>query len=324
MSRRSLVEKYKEPVEFAEKQLSVFWLPEEIKVEKDVQDILVNFTEAEKHAVITTLKLFTKYEDFAGEEYWGGRYKRIFDGTEFRRMASVFSMFETAVHLPFYRKINELLNLNTDDFYEDYVNNPVLKSRMEFVDTSVEGEDDLESLAVFSMVEGAVLYSAFAFLKHFQANGKNKLLNIVRGINFSVRDENLHSIGGAWSFKHLKEQRQLSEEQEEILHTKIVKAAHTLLEHESGIIDMLFEKGNIEGITPIQLKHFVESRLNQCLHELGYKKEFDVKYNPIADWFYKNITSFTFNDFFTGQGNQYHRNWDSTSFVWKKTESENE
>ena len=39
-----------EPVEFADQQLKVFWLPDEIKVEKDIQDVLVNFTPAEKHA----------------------------------------------------------------------------------------------------------------------------------------------------------------------------------------------------------------------------------------------------------------------------------
>jgi ribonucleotide reductase beta subunit family protein with ferritin-like domain len=46
------------PVEFTNRQLKIFWLPEEINVEKDIQDVLVNFTPAEKHGVITTLKLF--------------------------------------------------------------------------------------------------------------------------------------------------------------------------------------------------------------------------------------------------------------------------
>jgi len=90
----------KEPVEFANQQLKVFWLPDEIKVEKDIQDVLVNFTPAEKHGVITTLKLFSIYETHAGSEYWGGRFRRIFGGAEFERMASVFSMFELAVHAP--------------------------------------------------------------------------------------------------------------------------------------------------------------------------------------------------------------------------------
>lgn len=313
---RSLVERYKEPVDFAEKQLSVFWLPEEIKVEKDIQDILTNFTESEKHGVITTLKLFTKYEDFAGEEYWNGRYKRIFPSIEFGRMASAFGMFETCIHLPFYRKINELLNLNTDEFYDSYIEDPILKERMDFVDTAVNSSDDLLSLAVFSMIEGAVLYSAFAFIKHFQTNGKNKLNNIVRGINFSVRDENLHSVAGAWSFKHLLSTMPKDLLAEERLEADIIAAAKTLCDHEFLVIDKIFEKGQMDGITPTQLKHFVESRINQCLVELGYKKIYAVKYNPIAEWFYDNINAFTFNDFFAGVGNQYNRSWDETGFVW--------
>ena len=59
--------------EFNTKQMHIFWLPEEIKVEKDIQDVLVNFTPAERHGVITTLKLFSIYEDHAGNEWWGGR-----------------------------------------------------------------------------------------------------------------------------------------------------------------------------------------------------------------------------------------------------------
>lgn len=87
------VEEYKEPIEFANKQLQIFWLPDEVKVEKDIQDVLVNFTPAERHGVITTLKLFSLYETHAGDEYWGGRFKKMFDGAEFHRMAAVFAMF---------------------------------------------------------------------------------------------------------------------------------------------------------------------------------------------------------------------------------------
>ena len=65
------IEEYKEPVEFANKQLHIFWLPDEVKVEKDIQDVLVNFSPAERHGVITTLKLFSLYETHAGDEYWG-------------------------------------------------------------------------------------------------------------------------------------------------------------------------------------------------------------------------------------------------------------
>ena len=33
------IEEYKEPIQFANDQLKIFWLPDEIKVEKDIQDI---------------------------------------------------------------------------------------------------------------------------------------------------------------------------------------------------------------------------------------------------------------------------------------------
>jgi ribonucleoside-diphosphate reductase beta chain len=312
------ISEYKEPLEFEKKQLEVFWLPGEINVEKDVQDVLVNFTEAERHGVITTLKLFSLYETHAGTEYWGGRFRKIFNSSEFERMAACFSMFELCVHGPFYNKINELLHLNDKSFYTEYVNNPVLNARIEFIGEVIDDPDDLISLGVFSMVEGVILYSNFAFLKHFQSQGKNKALNIVRGINFSLRDENIHSQAGAWSFRLKKQLSNLSPEQEVILEAKIRDAARRIYEHECEIIKMIFEKGTIDGITEIQLIHFIKSRINECLKQLGYTREFNVTYNPIAETFYKAIGDYTFNDFFSGIGNQYHRNWDEKAFIWKK------
>lgn len=316
------VTEYQEPIEFAEQQLKVFWLPDEIKVEKDIQDVLVNFSEAEKHAVITTLKLFSLYETHAGDEYWAGRFKKMFDGSEFHRMASVFSMFELAVHNPFYNKINQLLNLDTPEFYLSYQDNDVLKDRIKHIGEIIDTEDDLLSLAGFSMVEGAILYSNFAFLKHFQSQGKNKLMAVIRGINFSVRDEHIHSIAGAWCFKHkLQQYKNTNPEQYEDyvkdLEAKIRGLANTILEHEKEIIAMLFEKGKIEGITAHQLENFVQTRLDECLKQLGFTKEFDVKYDVISEWFYKGINDYQFVDFFSGQGREYNRNWDQQGFVWK-------
>ncbi len=312
------IEEYKEPTEFADQQLKVFWLADEIKVEKDVQDILTNFTEAERHGAITTLKLFSLYETHAGDEYWGGRFKKMFDGAEFHRMAAVFSMFELGVHTTFYNKINQLLHIDTPEFYLSYLDNEHLKGRVEHIGTIINDPDDLVSLAGFSIVEGAILYSSFAFLKHYQSQGKNKLMNVVRGINFSVRDENIHSVAGAWCFKLKKKQANLNEKQEKELHEKIITCAMQLYEHEKQIAKMTFEKGKIEGITEKQVVHFVESRINECMLQLGYPKIFEVKYNPIAEYFYTGINNYTFNDFFSGMGREYNRNWDESGFVWNK------
>lgn len=320
---KSFLTHYKEPEDFRDKQLEIFWTAHEIKVEKDVHDILTNFTEAEKHGVFTTLKLFTHYEAKAGEEYWTGRFMRMFPRHEFTSMASVFGMFELAVHAPFYNKINTLLNAHDDGFYTDYINNPVLKARMESIDEIINHPNDLVSLAGFSLVEGVILYSSFAFLKHFQSLGKNKLLNVVRGINFSTRDENLHAMAGAWCFKELLIQREITGIDFHRLTESINSVAHTLYEHECQIIDMIFEKGDIEGISARELKYFVMQRINLCLNNLGMLSLYSMSemglssWGTISEWFYKGINNYQSNDFFTGQGREYTRNWNETGFVWK-------
>lgn len=313
---KSFLSHYKAPEDFRDKQLKVFWTATEIKVEKDIHDILTNFSEAEKHGVFTTLKLFTHYEAKAGEDYWTGRYMRMFPRHEFTSMASVFGMFELAVHAPFYNKINTLLNANDDGFYTDYVNTPILKSRMEFVDDVISCGDDLVSLAVFSMVEGVILYSSFAFLKHFQSLGKNKLLNVVRGINFSVRDENIHALATAWSFRELLRQKATSLWELELITTRVLESASVLYEHECQIIDMTFAHGDIEGITADQMKLFVQNRIDLCLGNLGIAPLFRSAQSSIGEWFYKGINNYSSNDFFSGQGREYSRDWDESSFIW--------
>jgi len=315
---------YDIPVEMAKAQNEVFWLADEIKVEKDVQDIMVNMTESERHGVITVLKLFTLYELVAGKEYWGNRIMKAFPRPDIQMMASSFSYFELNVHAPVYNKLNEALHLNTEEFYLSYADDPILKERMSFIGKLVTSKDDLLSVAAFSLVEGAVLYSAFAFLKHFQSNGKNKLLNVVRGINFSVRDENLHCLGGAWLYTQCKEEMQAEGKKDdayyEEIEQKIIEAAKTIYEHEARIVDMVFEEGPMDGITDVQMKRFIESRLDLCLKNLGIAKQFGTNYNPIAEWFYDGINAYQMNDFFTGVGNSYNRNWSENHFTWGQTE----
>lgn len=318
---KSYVTHYPDAIKFCEQQEQIFWTANEINVEKDKQDMLVNMTEAERHGVTTTLKLFTLYECIIGTDYWLGRAMETFPRPEVQRMCSVFGMFELNVHAPFYSKLNKVLGLDSDEFYLGYINDPILRDRIAFIDGVVNHPDPLVSLGCFSMVEGAVLYSSFAFLKHFQINGKNKLLNVVKGIDFSLRDENLHSVAGAWLYRTLREEllgegggdvqdrlRNVSE--------RILEASRAIYEHESKIVDMIFEKGEIEGITKGQMKRFVMSRINLCLAQLGLPSQFEVVNDEISKWFYDNANAVSFHDFFVGVGNSYNRNWNQGDFIW--------
>ena len=312
-----LVAEYPVILEYIEKQMSVFWTHSEIKMEKDVHDILVNMTEAERWGVIEVLLLFTQYEVFAGTEYWNGRFARMYPRIEFQEMAAVFGMTELAIHKRFYQRINELLRIHTNEFYSKFAEEPALKQRIDFLDEMInQQDDDLLSVAVFSMLEGAILYSAFAFLKHFQSQGKNKMKALVSGINFSVRDENLHHEAGAYTFRTDVEQSKMSPEKLQALYAKIYKAAEVLRDHEHTIVDRIFAKGRIEGMTSHQLKNFVDSRIDLCLQNLGLSAMYQPASNPIAEWFYLGISSSKIHDFFNSQGSEYNRNWSEDSFDW--------
>ena len=305
---------YPEAIKFSDTQLGIFWSANEIDVEKDVQDILVNMTESERHGVITVLKLFTKYETEIGNEIWGKRIKRMFPRPAIQTMATTFSFFEISVHARFYNKINEVLNLDTEEFYEEYIDDPALKERMDFIEEYITSKDDELSLAVFALLEGVVLYSSFAFLKHFQSEGKNKLKNIDSGIAFSVRDENLHAEATAWLYR--TSCSELGREEDTDLHGKIYDATEVCVQHEFAIIDKIFEKGNIVGITDHQMKNFVMSRANLILKNLNLEPLYKVDYNPIAKWFYRDINVVNFHDFFDRTGNSYTRDWNESKFNW--------
>lgn len=306
--------------EFRDIQLKKIWFPLETRVEKDIHDIKTNLTEAERYGLFKVLKLFSKYEMQAGSDYWTGRYMDIFKRHEFQSMASVFGMFELAIHKVFYNRLNELMTVADDSFYLDYKENPNLKARIDFIDSIVDHEDDLISLAGFSFVEGAILYSSFAYLLHFQNNGKNKLHNTVAGIQMSLIDESIHFYASAYSYNLLKEEKKISSIRNKKNEDLIYEMAENMVCHEDMITKSIFEKGEIEGITEKDLLLFNRNRVDDCLAKLQIAPLFNAKESSINNWFYRSINSYIQNDFFVSKGREYTRKWDMDAFKWNNVQ----
>lgn len=217
----------------------------------------------------------------------------------------------TGIKQTVYNQINEALGLANESFYSEYVNDPLLAERIQFLenyaDIEKHGVDNF--LTVLALTEGAVLYSSFAYLKHFQSNGKNKIPTVVAGINFSVRDESLHSAGSAWLYRQLREEGGVANEGE------VYGLAEVVRQHEHAIVDKIFERGAVEGITATQMKNFVDSRVDLVLRQLGYKSVYNPSHNPIAEWFYKSTNDYVANDFFVRTGREYTRGRNEEEFV---------
>lgn len=303
---------YPQANKFMSEQIKHPWTPDQISVAGDVQNYHTTFTEAEQHGINTVLKLFTNYEVHVGD-YWIDVIYKYFQPYEIRAMATTFAAME-GVHALFYDKLNDALNLSNKEFYLSFTKEPAMKRRMETIEKYLKVKTDRDlplSLAAFAFVEGVVLYSSFAFLLSFDA--RSKLTNVATGLRYSVRDENLHAMADCWLFRKLLEEFKIKPSK---LENKVKTMAKEFYELEAEIIENIFAKGNIEGISKEDLKIFVKSRINKKLQDLGFSKLYDILENPVAEWFYKDINAREFTDFFHEEPSAYSHKWDFSNVTW--------
>lgn len=323
----SFVTEYDQADYMAEQQMNIVWFPKELGVEKDEGDIRTKCTEGERHGITTVLRLFTKYElMLGGDEFWGGKVSKMFPRPEVQRMSATFSFIELGVHAVFYDLINKALGIATDEFYTSWKDNEVMRSRMAFVDKYANSECPLESMAAFAFMEGVVLFSNFAFLKSFNVGGFNLIPHITAGIDASAKDENWHSVASGWLFRQcLTEREQLGlidAQGKQNLRKKIKRIAEKVYEHEAELCDIIFEKGGIRTITKEEILDFIKDRINMVLSYLDMKPMFEKEPGVVSEWFYSQLNSFKYSDFFSAQQIQYVRSWKKhdLKFIQEKSE----
>ena len=312
----SYVRYYPKIVEIANVQLEKqLWFSSEMKMELDKIQLKFELTPAQRHAVLTVLKLFLQYELIVGEEFWMGTIAKVFPRPEVKLAASVIAMTELAVHAEFYDQINIQLGLDSDEYYSEYKQNPVLKERMDWLDEVLSGEDKILASIVFSMTETAILFSAFSILKSFQSNGYNLLPVTVRGTNQSAVDEDLHGELSAEIINTYYRELGSSLVEDTERYTRVLEAVQYAYEHECLVIDEAIPDDTFNGVPKQHYKEHVKLRLNVFLNRLGCPDYFVVGDCSMTDWFAKGTEAYKSIDFFTpGVGMEYTLAWSKDSF----------
>ena len=301
---------YQTAFDFYKDQHRAHWLADEVPLASDLNDWKLKLTEPEKNLIGNILKSFAQTEVHVND-YWSTKVSVWFPKPEVQAMARVFADFES-IHAEAYARLNEELGL--DDF-KAFLEDEVSKAKIDrLVETPGETiEDRAVSLAIFSaFTEGVNLFSSFAVLMSFQ------LRNLMKGtgqiVEWSVRDESLHSKAGCWLFRTLLEER--PELNTDELREKIVDACHLSVQLEFDFIDKAFESGDVEGLTKEQLKNFIKARANEKMIELGYKAIYnDIDPNLLKqiEWFGHLTSGKTHQDFFAGRVTSYSKStadWD--------------
>jgi ribonucleoside-diphosphate reductase beta chain len=301
---------YQTAFDFYKDQHRAHWLADEVPLASDLNDWKLKLNDSEKNLIGNILKSFAQTEVHVND-YWSTKVSIWFPKPEIQAMARVFADFES-IHAEAYARLNEELGL--DDFkafLEDETSKAKIERLIETPGTTLE--EQALSLAIFSaFTEGVNLFSSFAVLMSFQ------LRNLMKGtgqiVEWSVRDESLHSKAGCWLFRTLLEER--PDLNTDDLRDKIVEACELSVKLEFDFIDKAFEMGDIEGLTKEQLKNFIKARANEKMIELGYKPIYnDIDPNLLKqiEWFGHLTSGKTHQDFFAGRVTSYSKStadWD--------------
>jgi ribonucleoside-diphosphate reductase beta chain len=290
--------------DYFEHQHSAHWLPSEVPLSSDLNDWKLKLSEPEKNLIGNILKSFAQTEVHVND-YWSTKVSLWFQIPEIQSMSRAFADFES-IHAKAYARLNEELGL--DDF-EAFMEDEEAKAK---IDRLVElpgntlNEKAL-SLAIFSaFTEGVNLFSSFAILMSFQL--RNMMKGTAQIVEWSVRDESLHSKAGCWLFRTLLEENPDLQTLE--LSQSIYDACDLSVKLEFDFIDKAFEMGEIEGLNKNQLKNFIKERANQKLIELGYNPLYnDIDPNLLKqmEWFGHLTSGKTHQDFFAGRVTDYSK-----------------
>ena len=310
---------YQEAADYWLKQQQAHWLHTEVPMMSDLADWNSNLSKTEKNIIGSILKGFAQTETVVND-YWTQLVTKWFRKPEIIAMATTFGAFET-IHAEAYSLLNETLGLeNFDEFMEDEATMAKIENLTTIRD-SFNGEKDLheiaKSLAIFSaFTEGVNLFSSFAVLLSFKM--RNKLKGVGQIVEWSIRDESLHSEAGCWLFRTLIEENPELKTPE--LETAINEAALLSLQLELNFIKKCYELGDLEGCSQYDLENFIKNRINTKLGDLNYKgiiSDIDMTSVERMKWFDHLSAGKQHTDFFSTRVTNYskgHMVWDESIF----------
>lgn len=299
-------------------QNQMHWVPEEVPLEGDVKDWHFKMSPAERNLITQLFRFFTQGDVDVGQAYFD-KYIPIFKNEEVRMMLSAFAAMES-VHAHAYSLLLDTIGMPEVEYraFKDY---EVMAAKHDYIASfDVNNEEDVAlALAVFSgFTEGLQLFSTFAILMNF-ARGDLPSGSRMRGMNqivtWSIRDESLHVESMSKLFQtYIQEHPHLWTKQ---FQDRIYEICRKMVELEDAFIDLAFEQGGIDGLTPEEVKQYIRFIADRRLAGLMLEPLYSVKKNPLA-WLDYMLNGVEHTNFFENRATEYAKGTlqGSWSDVW--------
>lgn len=285
-----------------------YWLVSEWNFLSDIQDFNTKLSDIERNAIKNTLLAISQIE-VSVKEFWGKLGDR-FPKAEFKQVGITFGESEVR-HADAYSHLLEVLHLNDD--YTMLLQNPVIQGRVDYLTKYLKGLGDSSNqqftliLTLFSLfIENVSLFSQFAIIKSFNKH-KNMLKDIDNVVQATQKEEVIHALLGVYIINEVK--KEMPEWFDEEFYKKLRRACIKAYEAECGIIDWIFEKGELTFLTKDELKEFIKQRINDSILMVGGETIFELDQEKIKSlkWFTDEIYAEVNTDFFNKKPTTYSK-----------------
>lgn len=286
-------------------QNRIHWIVDEVPLHDDVKDWNKKLTPSERNLLTQLFRFFTAGDIDIGSAYMD-TYQRIFKNEEIRMMLASFTGME-AVHAHAYSTLLDTLGMPEVE-YQAFKKYEEMAAKHDYISSfNVEDEADVaKALAVYSaFTEGLQLFSTFAILMNF-ARGDLKsgarMKGMTQVVSWSIRDESLHVESMIKLFKtYISERPHLWTKK---LQDEIRAICRKMVELEDAFIDLAFAEGEIDGLTPEEVKIYIRFIADRRLMSLGLDEEFKIEKNPLK-WLDSMVAGAEFANFFENRATEY-------------------
>jgi len=305
--------------DFWKRQQQIHWMPEEVPLGEDCKDWAAKLNDRERNLLTQIFRFFTQSDVEVNDNYME-RYGRVFKPTEVKMMLAAFSNMET-VHIAAYALLLETIGMPESEF-SAFLEFEALKAKHDYMQQfGVETNADIaRTLAMFGgFTEGLQLFASFAMLMNFPRFNKMKGMGQI--ISWSVRDESLHCEGMVKLYHAFNaETRAVTKH----VAADIIDCCQTVVGLEDRFIDLAFEAGEVQGMTPEDIKAYIRFIADWRLRQLGLPEVYGVKENPLP-WLQSLLSGVEHANFFEARATEYSKAatrgaWHGDQGVWSNFE----
>jgi ribonucleoside-diphosphate reductase beta chain len=297
--------------DFWKRQQQIHWMPEEVPLGEDCKDWAARLNDRERNLLTQIFRFFTQSDIEVNDNYME-RYATVFKPTEVKMMLAAFSNMET-IHIAAYALLPE-------SEFSAFLELEALKAKHDYMGQFGVGShaDIARTLAMFGgFTEGLQLFASFAMLMNFPRFNKMKGMGQI--ISWSVRDESLHCEGMVKLFHAFNAETGVVTP---AVADDIVDCCKTVVSLEDRFIDLAFEAGEVQGMSPDDIKHYIRFIADWRLRQLGMPVVYGAKENPLP-WLQSLLSGVEHANFFEARSTEYSKAatrgaWHGEAGVWSE------